>query len=161
MHLKHRRLHAERAASNADADTRGAAKQLVVDWGRWRQTAVVWLSGTLDRETQTLLETELDRRPTGQLRLVVDLTGLEFVDASGVDTLSRIQSHATERGEKLSFRHGQHVAQGPTGLVRSARLRSERASRRARSGNEDSYLALAMASADVDHPGLGDRPRAA
>ncbi len=166
MQLKHRRARARaaRARGNVDVDTREsvAARQLSVAWGRWQETVVVWLGGTLDRETRSVLETELGWRPAGPLPLIVDLTALEFIDASGVEALALIQSRATERGERLSFRHGQHVAQRPIGLIRSARLRSERASRRARSSSrEDSSLALAMACANVDHPGLGDRPRAA
>lgn len=148
-------------AALADAREPGAASELVVGWGRRPKALVIWLSGTLDRGTRTVLDTELDARALGAMSLVVDLTGLEFIDASGLDTLARIHSRATERGDRLSFRHGQHLAQRPLGLIRAAQLRSDTASRRARPGNQDSYLALALACADVGHPGLGDRPRAA
>lgn len=144
-------------AALADGRESGAATELVVGWGRRRKALVIWLSGTLDRGTRTVL----DARALGAMSLVVDLTGLEFIDASGLDALARIHSRATERGDRLSFRHGQHVAQRPLGLIRAAQLRSETAPLRARLGNQDSYLALALACADVDHPGLGDRPRAA
>lgn len=137
-----------------------AARQLVVGWGRRREALIIWLSGTLDRRTGTQLDSELDLRASGTTSLVVDLTSLDFIDASGLDALARIRSRATERGERLSFRHGQHVAQRPLGLIRAAQLRSNWA-RRARPDQADSYLALAMACADVGHPGLGDRPRAA
>jgi anti-anti-sigma factor len=138
-----------------------AARPLVVGSGRQGEALIVWLSGTLDRATATVLDCELDARMTEEVCLVVDLTGLAFVDAAGLDALARIHRRATERGDRLSFRHGQHVAQQPRGLIRAAQLRSEWAPRRARPSDEDSYFALAMACADVDHPRLDDRPGAA
>ena len=62
----------------------------MVAWERRREALVIWLSGTLDRATRTGLTTELDARAIDPMSLVVDLTGLEFIDASGLDTLARI-----------------------------------------------------------------------
>jgi anti-anti-sigma factor len=152
MQLKQRRVRTARAGTQSEP--------LVVGWERGREAPVIWLSGTLDRVTATLLDSELDARPIGTTCLVVDLTGLEYIDASGLDTLARIHRRATERGDKLSFQHGQHVARRPLGLIRAAQLRSAWAPTNTRP-SEDSYFAHAMACADVGHPGLGDRPRAA
>ena len=83
------------------------------------------------------------------------------IDPSGLDALVRLHRRAPERGERLSFRHGQHVAQRPLGLIRAVQLRSEQAPRPDPLGDEDSYFPLAMASVDVDHSHPADRPGAA
>lgn len=138
-----------------------AGSQLVVAWGSRGEALTVWLSGRLDRITGTVLDRELDPRTIGTTPLVIDLTGLEFIDTSGLHTLARVLRRATKRGDRLTFRHGQHVAQRPLGLIRAVQLRSDWTPRPARAGDEDSYLALAMACADVDHSNPGDRPGAA
>jgi anti-anti-sigma regulatory factor len=136
--------------------------QLTVRWERRHATWIMWLSGTLDRATATLLDRELDARAIGLMRLIVDLTGLEFIDSPGRDALVRIHRRSTMRGQRPSFRHGPHVAQPPAELTRTVRLRSRGATRTTGvSGDEDPYFALAMACADVDHPPSGDRPQAA
>jgi anti-anti-sigma factor len=119
---------------------------------------ILWLSGTLDRATSALLDRELDAQAGRPMPVVVDLTGLEFVDSSGLDTLVRIHQRAGHSGEKLCFRQGRQGAQRPLELIRNVGRRSRLASRRARVTIEDSYSALAMACADVDHPRPGDRP---
>lgn len=86
---------------------------------------------------------------------------VELIDSAGLQTLERIHRSATGPGDRLSFRNGQHVVQRPLGLTRAAQFGSEWAPRYARLGDEDSYLALAMACADVDRPLSGDRPTAA
>jgi anti-anti-sigma factor len=138
-----------------------AAGELVVRWERRPDDLILWLSGTLDRATATLLDRELDAPVIRPTRLIVDLTGLEFIDPAGLDTLVRIHECACERGERLSFRHGPHVAQRPRELTRTIQLRSRWATRHPGASHEDSYFALAMACADVDHPRPGDRPGAA
>jgi anti-anti-sigma factor len=135
--------------------------QLTVRWERQNVTLIMWLSGTLDRATATLLDHELDGRAIGLLRLVVDLTGLEFVDSPGLDALVGVQWRASKRGDRLSFRHGQHFAKRPVALTRSVRLRSRWSARAERVSDEDSYFALAIACVNVDHPRSGDRPEAA
>jgi anti-anti-sigma factor len=138
-----------------------AAGQLVVRWERRRAALTIWLSGALDEATAALLDRELDARAIGTMRLIVDLTGLEFIDSPGRDSLLRIHQRASEHGDRLSFRHGPHVAQQPLELTRTVRLRSSGATRHAAVSDEDAYFALAMACADVDHLAPGDRPRAA
>ena len=78
-----------------------AAGQLVVRWERRPGALIIWLSGTLDRATTTLLDHELDHkldvRAGGAKRLIVDLTGLEFIDTPGLDGLMRTQQRARAR----------------------------------------------------------------
>jgi anti-anti-sigma factor len=152
MHLTHERVHADRSSGS---DT------LVMRWTRRRSVSIIWLTGALDRTTAPRLERELDPRAIDPIRLVVDLTGLALIDSYGLDVLVRIHRRASVRGERLSFRHGQHVAQRPRGLVRAAQLRSEWAPRPEAQTDDDPYFALAMACVDVDHARPGDRPRAA
>jgi len=146
------------AAAVGDRREPVAAGQLVVRWGRHRTTLITWLGGALDQATATMLHREIDAHPTGTMRLIVDLTELEFIDSCGLKTLEGIHRTATNRGERLCFRYGQHHAQRPRGLVRTVPRRSEWAPQPARLGDEDSYLALAMACADVGHARSGDRP---
>jgi ABC-type transporter Mla MlaB component len=165
--LARARLQADRRhlASGAGAAVNGShrfvAGQLLVRWEHRPDTLTLWLSGTLDRATSALLDRELNERAIATMRLFVDVTGLEFIDPRGMESLVRIHRRANERGDRLSFRHGPHVAQRPLGLIRAVQLRSEWATRPAGVRDEDSYFALAMACADVDHPRPGDRPRAA
>jgi anti-anti-sigma factor len=129
-----------------------AGSQLVVAWGGSGKAPIVWLSGRLDRKTGTVLDRELDPRAIGTTPLVIDLTGLEFIDTSGLHTLARVVRRATKRGDRLTLRHGQHVAQRPLGLIRALRIRSERAPRPEPPSDDDSHFAFAMANVDVDHP---------
>lgn len=149
------------AGAAINGSQRFVAGQLLVRREHRPDTLTLWLSGTLDRATSALLDREVDARESVTMRLFVDVTGLEFIDPRGMESLARIHRRATERGERLSFRHGPHVAQRPLGVIRAVQLRSERATRPAGVRDEDSYFALAMACADVDHPRPGDRPRAA
>lgn len=145
-----------------------AAGELAVRWERGRAALIIWLSGALDRATATLLDRELDARATDTKRLIVDLTGLEFIDMPGLDSLMRIQQRASERGARLSFRRGPHVAQEPLELTGAVLLRSRWATRHAGVSHEHScvshehsYFARARARADVDQEPPDDRPRAA
>jgi anti-anti-sigma factor len=134
--------------------------QLAIRWERQDVTLIVWLSGWLDQATVTLLDHELDGRAIGLMGLVVDLTGLEYVDSPGLDALIGIHWRAAKRGDRLSFRHGTTVAERPVELTRTARLRARWAA--AADVTDDSfYFALAMACVDVDHPRSDDRPEAA
>jgi anti-sigma B factor antagonist len=144
-------------AAAADGREPRAAGEFVVRIEHRADAVIVWLSGALDRATSALLDRELDAQAGRPMPVVIDLTGLEFVDSSGLDTLVRIHQRAGESGEKLCFRQGRHVAQRPLELIRNVRRRSRSASRCARVTIEDSYFALAMACADVDHSRPGDR----
>jgi anti-anti-sigma factor len=136
-----------------------AATQLVIRCERRRDTLIIWLSGTLDRVTETVLDRQLEAQANVRIRLVLDLTELEFIDCSGLKTLLRIHRRAAEQGDRLSFRHGQHFAQRPLGLIRAAQLRSQWPPRAVRLSDENSHFAIA--GADVDHAPAGDGPEAA
>jgi anti-anti-sigma regulatory factor len=151
------------SAGDAGADRRPplAPGQLGVRCERRPDAVILWLNGALDRCTATLLDRELDAPTINPIRLVIDLTGLVFIDSIGADTLERIHRRASERGDRLCFRHGSHIAQRPRELTRTIRLRSRWLTRTAGVSDADSYFALAMACVDVDHPRPGDRPGAA
>jgi anti-sigma B factor antagonist len=135
--------------------------QLTARWERQDGMPVMWLSGALDQATVTLLDHELDGRAIGLLGLVVDLTGLTFIDSAGLDALVRMHWRSSTRGEQLSFRHGPQVAQRPVELTRNVRRRSRWMAHAAGVSGENSAFALAMTSVVVDHPPSDDRPEAA
>jgi anti-anti-sigma factor len=137
------------------------AGELVVRRERRPDALILWLVGELDRATVTLLDRELDGPAISPIRLVVDLTGLEFIDSTGLDALARIHRCARARGDRLSFRYGAHVARDSLELTRTIRLRSRWATRHASVNHGEPYFARAMACDDVDHPPSGGRPRAA
>jgi anti-anti-sigma factor len=139
----------------------GVPGELALRWERQDVTLIMWLSGSLDQATVTLIDRELDARAIGMMCLVVDLTGLEFIDSPGLDALVGIHWRASKRGDQLTFRHGSHIAQGPIELTRTVRLRSRWAAPTPGMSDEDPYFALAMACVDVDRPRSGDRPEAA
>jgi anti-anti-sigma factor len=136
-------------------------ERLAVRWERQDDTLIMWLSGELDQATVTLVDRELDRRAIGVTQLVVDLTGLEFIDSPGLDALVSIHWRASRQGDGLSFRHGLCVAQRPVQLTRSVRRRSRWAAGRTGTSSDDFYLALALACVDVDHLPPDDQPEAA
>lgn len=70
------------------------AGELAVRWDRQDDMLIMWLSGALDQATVTLLDRELDGRAVGMMRLVVDLTGPEFIDSPGLDALLGIHTGA-------------------------------------------------------------------
>jgi hypothetical protein len=133
--------------------------EFVVRRERRADALILWLSGVLDRVTSTLLEREIDVRPDLAVRVVIDLTELAFIDASGLDTLMRIQQRVDGGAKGLSFRLGAHVARHPLGWTRAVAPRSPFSTDHAALEDEDSYLALAVACADVDHLRPRDRPR--
>jgi ABC-type transporter Mla MlaB component len=138
-----------------------AAGELVLRREHRRDVLIIWLSGTLDRATAALLDRELDASPTGTERVVIDMTGLRLIDPAALDWLRRVHQRASQRGDRLSFRRGIHVARQPGALTRAAGLRPRWTMRPASLTGEDPYFALALACADVDHPRPGDRPWAA
>jgi anti-anti-sigma factor len=124
---------------------------LAVRRERRADVLILWLTGALDRATSALLDRELDAPAGRAARLVVDLTGLEFIDSSGLDTLVRTHQRACQSDQRLSFRRGSHVGQRPLDLTRDIQVRSRPASRRANAINDDDFFAHVMACADVDH----------
>lgn len=137
-----------------------AAAEFAVRWERRAESSILWLSGTLDRATRTLLDHQIDPRAMHSRHLIVDLTGITFIDSAGLDALLYIHERAAQQDRRLSFRHGPHVAQRPLELTGHGPLRSRWGSRPSTMNHEESFFALAMACANVDHPRPGDRPGA-
>jgi anti-anti-sigma factor len=77
--------------------------ELVVRRERRTDALILWLTGTLDRATSELLARELDAQANSSTHLVVDLTGLEFIDSTGVHTLTRARRRARASGRRLSI----------------------------------------------------------
>jgi anti-anti-sigma factor len=72
---------------------------------------LVELTGELDSSSSELLSAALARLTGGGRRAVVDLTGLDFVDSSGVKMLIAAARAVEDEG-------GGFVLAGPTGSVR-------------------------------------------
>jgi anti-anti-sigma factor len=88
--------------------------ELVVRRERRADGLILWLSGELDQATSALLERELDAEQAGRpVRLVIDLTGLELIDPSGLDALAQAHRRAFQNGQPLSIRQGPRVVQLP------------------------------------------------
>jgi anti-anti-sigma factor len=139
-----------------------AVGALVVRTERCGAALIFWLSGALDRPTSRVLDDDLDAQAEHARRVIVDLTGLAFIDSYGLTTLERILRRTRERDQPLCFRRGPHVGQRPRELTHDAQLRFRAAESRRNGPSDDDYLfALAMACADVDHQRPRDRPRAA
>jgi anti-anti-sigma factor len=161
MHLKHKRTTAGGGTVRRSWTQGSRAGEFVLRREQRPDALILWLSGSLDRATSSLLDRELDAQPIRPTRLIIDLTGLQFIDSGGLDSLERIHQRACQSGDRLSFRHGLHVAQRPLELTRTVALRSRGATRHAGVPHEDYYFARLMQRADVDHPRPGDRSGAA
>jgi anti-anti-sigma factor len=135
---------------------------LVVRTERRGAALIFWLSGALERASSRVLDDDVDAQAQHARRVIVDLTGLAFIDSYGLTTLDRILRRTRERAQPLCFRRGPHVGQRPRELTHDAQLRFRAATSRRNGPSDDDYLfALAMACADLDHQHPGDRPRAA
>jgi anti-sigma B factor antagonist len=78
---------------------------------------ILSLSGELDLATSGLLERELDAAHASRaMRLIVDLSALEFIDSCGLKTLAKAHEHTTENGQQFSLR------QVPRGVQRMFEL---------------------------------------
>jgi anti-sigma B factor antagonist len=73
---------------------------------------VLSLCGELDLASSAALERELAAAEmAGPERLVVDLSGFEFIDSSGLHTLVRAHRRARENGHQLSLGQGPRAVQ--------------------------------------------------
>jgi anti-sigma B factor antagonist len=71
---------------------------------------VVTLTGEVDATTAGQLRDVLEARaPSGTRRLIVDLSGLEFMDSMGMHVLMRVHRTLEERGGWLSLVAPQHA----------------------------------------------------
>jgi anti-sigma B factor antagonist len=79
---------------------------------RDRDTLIVALSGELDLASAPDLERELQVGAEGApSRMVIDLSGLGFMDSTGLQALLRARERAQEAGYLLSLRRGPHQVQ--------------------------------------------------
>jgi anti-anti-sigma factor len=155
-------MYEEHTAVTAGASNRAAVKEperavvgaLAVRRERHADMVFLWLSGTLDRATSALLDREFDALAGRARRLVVDLTGLEFIDSRGLDTLVRAHRRASENAQRLTFRQGPHVGQRPLELIPNSQLQLGQSFRRVKVTNERNFFAHARPCADVGHPPL-------
>ncbi len=86
--------------------------QLVIDSRTEGDTIVVALHGELDLTSAPAFERELQEaagsKPT---RIVIDLSGLDFMDSTGLRALLQARERANEDGHQLSLRRGPHQVQ--------------------------------------------------
>jgi anti-anti-sigma factor len=92
---------------------------------------VLWLSGALDKATSAVLDREFDVQARHATHVVLDLTDLEFIDSSGLETLVRTLRRASENDQRLCFRKGPHAGRLPLELTRDAHRRFQPTARRA------------------------------
>jgi anti-anti-sigma factor len=93
---------------------------LTVRTERRADVLVLWLSGALDKATSVLLDREFDQQAGHVTHVVVDVTGLELIDFTGLETLVRTQRRAWENDQRTSFRHGPYAGRLPRGLIDNA-----------------------------------------
>jgi anti-sigma B factor antagonist len=81
--------------------------QLVIDRDHRLGIATLKLRGELDLASSPLLTGELeDLEASGARRLVVDLSGLEFMDSTGLHSLLAALERSRTNGHELSLRRG-------------------------------------------------------
>jgi anti-anti-sigma factor len=95
---------------------RPAAVARTVRTERRADMLVIWLSGALDKATSVLLDREFDEQAAHATHVVVDVTGLQLIDFSGLGTLVRTQRRAWENNQRTSFRHGPYAGRLPEEL---------------------------------------------
>jgi anti-anti-sigma factor len=78
----------------------------------------VRLGGELDMEGAPALEQKLIGLIGAAATITVDLTGLEFIDSSGLQCLLRVSEHARGKGQTLRFRPGSGQVEGVMRLTK-------------------------------------------
>ena len=77
---------------------------LLTIWSEPRDSYLVSLHGEMDGSNARDLELELFRiEATGVTRIVVDLSGLEFVESTGLAVIVRAHERAKRDGHSLAF----------------------------------------------------------
>jgi anti-anti-sigma factor len=74
--------------------------------GCWRLA----LYGELDLASADRLEDAIREAERGGLRIVIDLSDLQFIDSTGLSVLVRAHTRSREDGQRLSFRPSKHEA---------------------------------------------------
>ena len=151
MHETHTQVRADGEHVGASEPERPAVGALTVRTERRADVLVLWLSGALDKATSAVLDREFDAQVGHATHVVVDLTGLEFIDSSGLATLVRAHRRAAEHDQRTSFRQGPHAGRLPLQLTHDAHLRFQPAARRANVSTNEYFFAHATQCADVDH----------
>jgi len=87
--------------------------QLVIESSAGDDAAVLTLSGELDLASTPTLERELAAvEATAPRRLVIDLSGVGFMDSTGLQALLRARERAAADGaHELALRRGPHQVQ--------------------------------------------------
>jgi anti-anti-sigma factor len=112
---------------------------------------VLWLSGALDQATSAQLDREFEAQASHATHVVLDLTGLESIDSSGLKALVRTHQRATENDQRTSFRQGPHAGRLPLELTHAAHPRPQPAAPRTNVNAHETFFAHATQCADVDH----------
>lgn len=90
-----------------DESAQSVGLSITTEWSA--DTLVLALYGELDLATARALEDRLEiARSCHPERLVVDLSGLHFMDSSGVHALVRAHRRALEHGQQLHLLQGSH-----------------------------------------------------
>lgn len=89
-------------------DEQAICERLVIRRERAPDALVLALYGSLDLTSSPRLHDELiDAEAAGETRLVVDLSGLEFMDSTGLHVLLDANERSARNGHRLSLHRGQ------------------------------------------------------
>lgn len=98
-------------------DTQTTFGHLVVSIAHSGEATVLALQGKLDIASERCLEQALRRAwAAGCSEMVIDLSGLEFIDAAGMKVLLMAREYMLEHGSRLS------LTPGPPGVQRMFQL---------------------------------------
>lgn len=90
-----------------DQNSRLSGALLTVDVEEDGDALLISASGELDISTTGALDAELQRALDGKAtRVILDLSGLSFVDSTGLRLLAIAVSHAKANGTQLRMRDG-------------------------------------------------------
>jgi anti-anti-sigma factor len=86
--------------------------ELVIRGGHDADCFVLSLFGELDLATSPMLERRLQMAESiDSAKVVIDLSGLEFIDSTGLHTLVRAQQRWSETGRQFSLLRGPRAVQ--------------------------------------------------
>jgi anti-sigma B factor antagonist len=85
--------------------------------GEYGGYAVVALRGELDLLDAADVADALEAFAAREPRIIVDLSGLEFIDASGVAALSRIRRHARDAGGDVLLAAPQRIVRRVLAII--------------------------------------------
>src|SRR5438270_13158792 len=94
---------------------------LRIDTRREGETLIVTLGGELDLASAPDLERELQEgEASGPARVVIDLSGLAFMDSTGLQALLRARERSSSGSHSLVLRRGPHQVQRVFELTKTA-----------------------------------------